>query len=28
MEATNRAIALAGLIENLILFVHIGSPVS
>jgi len=28
MEATNRAIALAGLIENPILFVHIGSPVS
>jgi len=27
MEATNRAIALAGLIENPILFVHIGSPV-
>jgi dihydropyrimidinase len=28
MEATNRAIALAGLVENPILFVHIGSPVS
>jgi dihydropyrimidinase len=27
MEATNRAIALAGLIKNPILFVHIGSPV-
>ncbi|THW36189.1 D-hydantoinase [Aureobasidium pullulans] len=28
MEATNRAIALAGLIENPILFVHIGSPLA
>lgn len=28
MEATNRAIALAGLIKNPILFVYIGSPVS
>ncbi|TIA10687.1 hypothetical protein D6C80_07907 [Aureobasidium pullulans] len=28
MEATNRAIALAGLIENPVLFVHIGSPLA